>query len=145
MDSAAIDRKSLLQREEEAWRALAEALDTVPVDRRSTEGVVPGWSTHDMLFHCVFWVDDAAGVLERMRDGDEQPNGFDGSETEILAAGRALTWDQVLQRGADARSRVRAALMAFDDPPMRAIEWFKDETFDHYDEHAAEVWAFAAE
>jgi hypothetical protein len=144
MGSSATDRDSLLQREDEAWRVLAEACEAVPAERRSTEGVVPGWSTHDMVFHCVFWADDAGDVLERIRDGDAEPNGFDGSESEILEAGRALTWDQVVQRAADARSRVRAALTAFDDAPSRAVEWFQDETFDHYEEHAAQIRAFAA-
>jgi Mycothiol maleylpyruvate isomerase N-terminal domain len=144
MGSTGMDRDALLQREDEAWRVLAEAFDALPAERRSTEGVVPGWSTHDLVFHCVFWVNDAAEVLERMRDGDEDANGFDGPESEILQAGRALTWDEIVQRAADARSRVRTALEAFDDPPPRAIEWFRDETFDHYEEHAAEITAFAA-
>ncbi len=145
MGSTAPDRDALLQREDEAWRVLVEACEAVPAERRSTEGVVPGWSTHDLVFHCVFWADDAGDVLERMRDGDAEPNGFDGPESEILEAGRALTWDQVVERAADARSRVRAALTAFDDAPSRAVEWFQDETFDHYEEHAAQIRAFAAE
>ena len=145
MGTTETDRDALLQREDDAWRVLVDACEAVPVDRRSTEGVVPGWSTHDMVFHCVFWADDAGDVLERMRTGEAEPKGFDGPESEILEAGRALTWDQVLQRAADARSRVRAALLAFDDEPSRAVEWFKDETFDHYEEHAAQIRAFAAE
>jgi hypothetical protein len=40
---------------------------------------------------------------------------------------------------------VRAALTAFDDVPTRAVEWFRDETFDHYEEHTAQIRAFAAE
>ena len=145
MGSTGPDRDALLQREDDAWRAFAGACESVPAERRSTEGVVPGWSTHDMVFHCVFWADDAGDVLERMRDGEAEPKGFDGPESEILEAGRALTWDQVVQRAADARSRVRAALTAFDDAPGRAVEWFADETFDHYEEHAAQIRAFAAE
>ena len=144
MGSTAIDRDALLRREDEAWRLLAEAFDAVSAERRSTEGVVPGWSTHDTVFHCIFWTDDAGDVLERIREGDAEAEGFDGPESEILKAGRALSWDQVVQRAADARSRVRAALMAFDDTPMRAVEHFQDETFDHYDEHAEQIRAFAA-
>jgi hypothetical protein len=145
MEPSAIDRDALLRREDEAWRMFAEAFDAVPAERRSTEGVVPGWSTHDVIFHCVFWADDAGAILERMREGEAEANGFDGPESEILEAGRALSWDEVIERAADARSRVRAALMAFDDVPMRAVKWFRDETFDHYDEHAAEITAFVAE
>lgn len=145
MGSTAVDRDSLLRREDEAWDAFAEAFEAVPPERRSTEGVVPGWSTHDLVFHCVFWADDAGQVLQRMRDGDADPKGFDGPESEILEDGRALTWDQVVERAAEARARVRAALMRFDDVPTSAVEWFRDETFDHYEEHAAQITAFAAE
>jgi len=145
VDSTAIDRDSLLQREDEAWRMFADAFEAVPAERRSVEGVVPGWSTHDLVFHCVFWADDAGAVLERMRDGDADPKGFEGPESEILEAGRALTWDQVVQRAADARSRVRTALTAFDEAPERAVEWFRDETFDHYAEHAEQVAGFNAD
>ena len=53
-------------------------------------------STHDLVFHCLLWASDAAEVLERMRSGDEDADGFDGPEDEIVRAGRALTWDQLV-------------------------------------------------
>ena len=80
MGSNAIDRDAVLRREDEAGGVLAEAFEAVPAERRSIEGVVPGWSTQDMIFHCAFWADDAGDVLERMRAGDAEPKGFDGPE-----------------------------------------------------------------
>jgi hypothetical protein len=61
----------------------------------------------------------------------------------VLAAGRAFSWDEVLRRAEQARSKVRAALTNFADAPTRAVEWFQDDTFDHYEEHAAQIEAFA--
>jgi hypothetical protein len=135
----------LLKREDETWRAFADAFEAVSPDRREVEGVVPRWSTHDVVWHCVFWADYAGEMLDRIRSGDPDPDDFDGPEEEILAAGRALSWDEVLQRAEHARSRVRTALMNFDDVPTKASEWFEDDTFDHYREHAAQIEAFAKE
>src|SRR5438093_3487825 len=134
-----MDRDLLLKREDESWRAFAHAFEAVPPDRREVEGVVPGWSTHDLVWHCAFWTDYAGEMLETIRGGDPDPDDFDGPESEILDAGRDLTWDEVIQRAAQARSMARAALTAFDDVPTRALEWFEDDTFDHYEEHGAQV------
>jgi DinB family protein len=104
--------------------------------------VVPGWSTHDLVWHCAYWVDYAGDMLERIRGGDPDPDDSDDPEAQILAAGRRMTWDEVVQRAEQSRERVRAALSAFGDLPQRAAEWFEDDTFDHYDEHGAEIRAF---
>jgi|SRR5436305_13967291 hypothetical protein len=138
-----VDQSSLLKREDEGWQELVSAFEAVDVGRRDVEGVVPGWSTHDVVFHCVYWADYAGQVLERILAGDADPDDFDPPESEIVDAGRALSWHEVIDRAAGARSRVRSALMSFDDAPAKAIEWFQDDTFDHYIEHAAEITAFA--
>jgi len=138
-----MNRKELLKREDEAWRTLAGAFEAVSPDRRAVEGVVPGWSTHDLVWHCAFWADYAGDMLERIRGGDPDPDDFDGPEAEILATGRAMSWDEVILRAGQSRERVRAAFSAFDDLPQRAVEWFEDDTFDHYEEHAEQIRAFA--
>ena len=42
-----------------------------------------------------------------------------------------------------ARERARAAFEALPKPDAASVEWFTDETVDHYAEHAAEIAAFA--
>ena len=137
-----MDKDALLTREDDAWHAFSAVFDAVAPERRPVEGVVPGWSTHDLVWHCAFWADYAGQMLERIRGGDLDPDDFDGPESEILEAGRALTWDDVLKRADQARARVRSALTMFDDVPPKALEWFEDDTFGHYDEHGAQVRAF---
>ena len=139
-----MDREALLERENEAWLKLADTFAAVPADRREAEGVVPGWSTHDLLWHCAYWADYAGEMLERIRDGEIDPDDSDLPEDEILAAGRGMSWDEVILRARQSRDRVRTALLAFDDPPERAMEWFEDDTFDHYEEHGAQIRAFGA-
>ncbi len=56
-----MDRDELLQREARAWDALEAAVARVPDDRRAEEGVVPGWSTKDLVWHCGYWAGWAGG------------------------------------------------------------------------------------
>jgi hypothetical protein len=137
-----MNREELLERENESWLAFVDAINAVPADRRGIEGVVPGWSTHDLVWHCAYWSDAAGSALERILGGDPDPADSQESEAEITAAGRKLTWDEVLQRAANSRERVHAAASAFDDLPQRAVEWIEGDTFDHYDEHAEQIRSF---
>jgi hypothetical protein len=136
--------EELLQREETAWAGLADALAAVPPERREVEGVVPGWSVHDVAWHCVYWAGDAGEMLERIHAGDPDPSGSDVPDGEVLATGRAMTWDEMLRHAEAGRRRVRAAFSSFADPPPKALELFGGETFDHYEEHEAQIRAFSA-
>ena len=46
-----MDRDELLEREHASWSALEAAVGRVPADRRAVDGVVPGWSVKDLLWH----------------------------------------------------------------------------------------------
>lgn len=142
-----MDRQEMLEREDQAWRELVDTYEAVPHDRRAVEGVVPGWSTHDLVWHCAYWAGYAADVLERLQRGEPEPEEAEDDDAlvaEILTAGRGMGWDEVIQKFGQNRERVRAALSAFDDPPELAVQWFTDDTFDHYEEHAAEIRSFDA-
>ena len=139
-----MNREALLERENEAWLKFANTFAAVPPDRREAQGVVPGWSIHDLVWHCVYWADYAGDMLERIRGGDPDPDYLDDPEAEILAAGRGMSWDEIVQRAEQSRERARTALLAFDDLPQQAVEWFEDDTFDHYEEHGAQIRAFGA-
>lgn len=140
-----MDREGMLGREEGSWGGFLRAVDATPSERRTVEGVVPGWSTHDVAWHCAYWVGWAGEVLERLLRGEpepEEPEDDEAREAEILAEGRTIGWDELIRRAEGNRARVRAAFAAFDEPSARAVELFTDETFDHYEEHAAEIRAF---
>ncbi len=136
--------EELLQREETAWAGLADALAAVPPERREVEGVVPGWSVHDLAWHCVYWAGEAGELLERILGGDPDPTESDVPDEEVLAAGRAKTWDEILRDAEQGRERARTAFSAIVDPTPKALEVFGSETFDHYEEHEAQIRAFSA-
>ena len=139
-----VDREALLKREDDAWLTFADIVGAMPPDRREAQGVVPGWSTHDLVWHCAYWAGYAGEMLERIRAGEQDPDDSDLPEDEILAAGRGMKWEEVILRAQQGRERVRTALLGFEDLPQPAIEWFQDDTFDHYEEHGAQIRAFGA-
>jgi hypothetical protein len=136
-----MDRNGLLQREAHAWDALEAAVARVPGDRRAVEGVVPGWSVQDLVWHCAKWAEYTAGNLEAMAAGtwEEEHHDdayWDAMNADIAAASKALTWDEVT--GAEMRQRARRSRRSPGRQPVRT----SGETFEHYEEHTA-VAAFA--
>jgi len=59
-----MNTEELLQREDQAWTAFVDAFAAVPDDRRDDEGVVPGWSTKDLVWHCGYWAGYVGEALE---------------------------------------------------------------------------------
>lgn len=137
-----MDREEMLKREDEAWLQLVDAFTALPADRRTVEGVVPGWSTHDLLWHCAFWAGYASEVLGRLQHGEPEEV-EDVSDDDVVSAGRAMSWDEVVSRAEQNHERARTALSVFADPPDEAVQWFTDDTFDHYKEHATQIRAFS--
>ena len=136
--------EELLQREETAWARLADTLASVRPERREVEGVVPGLLGRRRRValrvrgrRC----GRSPRTDPRRRAG---PSGLGRSRRGDLSPGRAMAWDDMLRHAELSRERVRAVLSTFADPPPKALELFKDETFDHYDEHEAQIRAFSA-
>ena len=142
-----MSREQLLKREDDAWSELVGAIAAVPSDRLEVEGVVPGWSIHDLVWHCAYWADYAGDQLERLAGTEPGASGGeveDAAEAEILATGRGMEWNEVMLKLEQNRERARAAFSAFVDPPDAAVALFTEEAFGHYEEHAAEIRAFGA-
>jgi hypothetical protein len=143
-----MDRDELLQRETDGWAGLEAAYTRVPAERRGEEGVVPRWSVKDLVWHCAKWAEYTGGNLEAMAAGtyaEEHHDDayWDAMNADIAAQSKVRTWDEVIGAAAEMRERARAALMALSSVTDEAAEDFSDETFEHYEEHAAEIAAFA--
>ncbi len=136
--------EELLQKEDTAWLAFVDAFAGIPEDRRDVEGVVPGWTVHDMVWHCGYWAGYVGDVLERMHRGEPaaEDQDWDAFNRDVIEVGRGMLWDDVIVQSEQNRVRARAALTALEQPSDAAVEEFAGETFDHYDEHAAELRAF---
>jgi hypothetical protein len=142
-----MDRHELLEREHASWSALEAAVGRVPADRRAVDGVVPGWSVKDLLWHCAYWAGFCADTIEARAAGDlsdpwdHDDVYWDAENDRVAQESKAMTWETVESSAAERRERARTALAkAIDDV---SVKWFVEETFEHYDEHAVEIARFA--
>ena len=138
-----MDTEELLQREDQAWSAFVDAFAAVPDDRRDDEGVVPGWSTKDLVWHCGYWAGWVGDALEKIGRGETlEDQNWDAMNDAVIVEGRGMAWDEVIVQSEHNRERARAALRALPSITDAALEEFTGETFEHYEEHAAEIRAF---
>jgi hypothetical protein len=144
-----MDRDELLERERASWGAFEAAIERIPADRRVEDGVVPGWSVKDLLWHCAYWAEYCADTMEARAAGDladpwDHDDAYWNAENDRVAReSKAMTWDAVESDAVGMREHVRNALLETTDEV--AMRWFAEETFEHYDEHAAEIARFANE
>jgi hypothetical protein len=136
--------EELLEKEDEAWGEFVDAFDVISEDARDVEGVVPGWSTKDLVWHCGYWAGYVADVLEKLARGEstDDSTDWDAFNAMVIDDGRALTWDQIIVQSEANRVRARQALQAMPELTEEAITEFAGETYEHYDEHATEIRAF---
>ena len=143
-----MEQQQLLDREASSWEALMGAVARVPEARRTELGVVPGWSVADLVWHCGYWVDDAARRIELMAAGRPEPEEpeavWQKTNDEVAEQSKAMSWDEVVTRSEAARERIRTVLSSLLEIGPAAESEFSDETFGHYDEHRAEIERFAA-
>ena len=143
-----MERRELLDREASSWAAFVAAVDRVPHDRRTEPGAVPGWSVADLVWHCGYWVDDAARRIEGIAAGTPEPEDPESvwqlTNDEIAERSKAMSWHEIITRTEAARVRIRAVLSSLSEIPPAAESEFVEETFEHYDEHAAEIDRFAS-
>ena len=142
------DRDELLKREEAAWAEFVAEVGRVPEHRRSDDGVVPGWSVNDLVFHNGKWAGVAAEKLGALATsgsvGEEEPDEVWEGKNELWAAeSKSMIYQEAMARALEDRERARAALLALPDVTDEAASWFTEETFDHYQEHTEEISRFA--
>lgn len=142
-------REEILADEDQAWADLMGAIEAVPAERRDIEGVVPGWSAHDTVWHTAYWAGQAAEVLELAAQGPPYPEEqdeesfYDSENDRAFAAGRAMRWDEILDYFEASRTRERDAMQRCAE---RDLEWLSErltEEIEHYREHASQIRAFA--
>jgi hypothetical protein len=140
-----MDREELLELEERAWTALVGEAGRVPEHLRADPGVVPGWSLNDLVFHVGKWAGVAAEKLELLRRGEpaEEDDAWEEMNQAWAARSKSMPYEQAMATATQDRQRARAALGAFDVVNHEAESWFKEETIDHYAEHADEIARFA--
>lgn len=148
-----------LEEEREAWRPF-EALAAIPDDRMGApvEGA-HGWSARDLIGHLVAWQGWALATARDLAINETSPTkaqldaawdsgGGDQINADIEAEWQALSLDEVRRRLREVPGELRGYLTVV--PETRWIkhpdhlQYFLDETIDHYAEHGPELAAILA-
>lgn len=137
-----METPTLLAKIDSSWHALQAAIMEVSREEASKPGVTGDWSLKDLLGHIAFW-DEQAIREARRRAAGEPPRTIDvqALNEEDAAANRDLGYDELYERMQAAHTRLIAALS---EMPMVDPDAVEDDTWDHYDEHAAEIRAWLA-
>jgi hypothetical protein len=140
-----MDEEELLELEEKAWRAFVGEARRVPEHLRGEAGVVPGWSVNDLVFHVGKWAGVAAEKLELLHKGEPTDDDDDGEALNQAwaAQSKSMPYEQAMASATQDRQRARESLTALPAVVHEAESWFKEETIDHYAEHADEIARFA--
>jgi hypothetical protein len=137
--------RELDDRIERSWQAWVDAVAGIP-DERLGEPSVGVWSTKDLLGHVAFWEDWAVAYCQRLLAGEPEPAEESDTvgEDQVEERKHASAAEQKRYRD-DAHTRLMAFVATIrDDNPVfpRLVEALAGETYDHYDEHTAQVHAW---
>lgn len=135
-------------REAAAWAGFERALSEVPRERWEETGVLEGWTAKEMLWHVAGWLDKCATKLEAMNGetaGDAGLTTLTVDERNAVFAdgARGMHSDAVWTGLIAARERVRRAWDRLAEIDETAIRELADETYEHYDEHRADLERFS--
>jgi hypothetical protein len=133
-------------READSWTSFEAALERIPRDRWEDDGVLPGWSVKQLLWHMAGWLQKCARNLERFGRGEDEASSeqtVDERNEELAAQAKEMSVDGVYRGLISARDLVREGWQALPNVDERAIEELANETYEHYDEHRADLERFA--
>ncbi|HLZ73293.1 MAG TPA: maleylpyruvate isomerase N-terminal domain-containing protein [Dehalococcoidia bacterium] len=151
-----MDRSTLLVRLQEAHAELEAALAAVDTARLSEPGVTGDWSVRDLLDHVCFW---EQRLLWRLGlSAAEQPAPLSEPEmhrvnAESVAAARVRTPAETLAAHRQVYAELLATVSALGEAELNGTvrlgepggplwEQIASDTYEHYEEHAAEIRAW---
>lgn len=137
-----------IERIETSWHGLLAALAGVPDDRLAEPGAVGEWAVKDVMGHVAYWDGQAVVAAQRFLAGQAQPKvDWQVINERETAAHR----DRSVAEQRAAMERAHAALLDLlrttppTDPRVVGLcGCLQGDTFEHYDEHAADVRAWRA-
>jgi Mycothiol maleylpyruvate isomerase N-terminal domain len=139
-------REELATRERAGWAAFMELVSSMPPGTLDDRTVVPGWSAKDLVWHNAGWAAFAVDELVALGDTpyrdpfDAHDDAYwDAFSEDMIRRGRALGYGDLITEAERLREGMHAAWAALPEPGDDPARWFAEETFLHYEEHAAEI------
>ena len=139
----------VLDREDQAWAALAAQVARLSPVQRRAEGAVPGWSADDLVWHCAKWAEFTVERIAAMGDGTfkdpfaaESDEHWEAENQALAARSKAMSSEEIDTGAASIRNRIRDTVRSFGSQGLEAESLLVEETSVHYDEHATEIRRF---
>ena len=132
--------------EAEVWGEFEDALSRVPDDRLTAPGILEGWTVKEMLHHVTGWIRECTGYLDRMRDGtfvdpDDTDEWVNARNAAFADEARSLDVTAVRSELDTEREVILRRWQELPEIDDVAVEWFAGETYEHYEEHLADLWS----
>lgn len=142
--SAPLTVADLLQRIDASWGAFLASIDDLTEDRLLEPGAIGEWSLKDLFGHIAFW--DVLGRENAALALSGQARHFDDFEA-LNQADHAARQGQTLAEERAAMHQAHAALVAYLEEiteldAAAIVEAIAGSTYEHYDEHQADVRAW---
>ena len=138
--------EAISERIERSWRGLMDALAGIPEERLTEPGVVGDWSVKDLLGHVAVWDAHAVAAVRRFLAGEApgRVNWEALNEREAAArADRSLAEQRSEMEVAHERVRSLVRDLRPSDLDLPGVRHrLAVDTYEHYDEHAAEIRAW---
>ncbi len=136
------------ERIEQSWRGLTDALAGVPAAHLDEAGAVGEWSVKDVMGHVAFWDEQAVAAGERLLRGEPAVE-VDWQAINEREAAAAAGRSAAEQRAAMDRAHAAVLALLRQTPPsdprfLGLCGCLRGDTFEHYDEHAADIRAWRA-
>jgi len=142
-------REELSASEERAWNEFHDLIARFTPEELELPGAnADGWSAKDVMWHIGCWIAEAAQQLECIRLGtyiDREWDDTDEINSKMLEEGRRQDLSTVRAELASARTRALQEWAALEELTPDAEEWFSEIGPAHYDDHSAELTAWADE
>lgn len=126
----------ILARIDAAWEAFQPAFAGLTEEQASRSGVAGYYSVKDILAHLAWWEDQTRQVVESGRD---EPIDVQALNDRIYAEYQEVPFAELQQRLRDVHIRARETFAA---TPGLSEDDVKDDTWEHWDEHGAQIRAW---
>ncbi len=126
-----------------SWTQLTGVIDGVPAHRLEEAGVSGEWSVKDLIGHVAFWDGQAIESIHRRAAGEPAREvDWQAMNDREAAAIRTRPVENVKSQLLQTHQELRTLLQTL--PPTDPITadvcaFIPDNTYEHYDEHAAQI------
>ena len=138
-----------LDRLERSWTAWQDVLAGIPEERLSEAGAAGEWSVKDLMGHLAFWDEQALLAAERHLAGQPpvQVPDWQGMNERQAAERSGRSAAEIRAEMEHAHDLIVALLRSrppLDPAAVGLCGCLEEDTYQHYDEHAADIRAWRA-